>query len=78
MKLNFNCKTIYKIIPLVVSVTFAQPELTLKQAISIALKQNYSIRIAENNYLITENNAHPGNAGLFPQLTLTSSATRSV
>lgn len=42
--------------------------LTLKEAISIALVNNHDIRISRNEVTMSENNAKPGNAGLFPSL----------
>jgi len=65
------------VIPVFFGMILPQSVLTLEEAISIALKQNYSIRIAENNYQIAVNNANPGNAGLFPQVTLNGSSTKS-
>jgi outer membrane protein len=44
----------------------AQSELTLKEAISIGLENNYSIRIAKNTEEITKLNATPGAAGFLP------------
>ncbi len=77
MKLNFNYKWIAILIPLFFGMIFPQSVLTLEEAISISLKENYSIRIAEYNYRVTENNATPGVAGLYPQLTFSGSSSRS-
>jgi outer membrane protein len=44
----------------------AQEKLSLQQAVTIALQNNYSIRIAKNDSLIAVNNATLGNAGFFP------------
>ncbi len=44
----------------------AQSELTLKEAISIGLENNYSIRIAKNTEEIAKLNATPGAAGFLP------------
>lgn len=46
----------------------AQEVLTLEDAIAVALEQNYSITIARNDAFIAEKNAHPGAAGLLPNL----------
>ena len=53
----------------------AQEKLTLDECVSIALRENLSIQIAENASKIAENNYHPGNANLLPRLDLSSSAT---
>ena len=47
----------------------AQENLTLQQAVQIALENNYSIKIAKDNQLITENNYTRGNAGMLPLIT---------
>lgn len=53
-----------------VTVSHAQnaPMLTLKDAVEIALKNNYNIRLAQNNKTIAKNNVTPGNAGMLPQV----------
>lgn len=50
--------------------TWAQdaPQLTLKDAISIALKNNYNIKLSQNNSTIAKNNVTIGNAGFLPTL----------
>jgi outer membrane protein len=45
------------------------PMLTLKEAVEIALKNNYNIKLAQNNKSIAKNNVTPGNAGILPQVT---------
>ena len=47
----------------------AQELLTLKDAVQIALENNYEIKIAENNLKIDESNVTPGNAGMLPNVT---------
>jgi outer membrane protein len=42
------------------------PMLTLKDAVEIALKNNYNIKLAQNNNSISKNNVTPGNAGILP------------
>jgi outer membrane protein len=42
--------------------------LTLKEAVEIALKNNYNIKLAQNNNTIAKNNVTPGNAGFLPQV----------
>lgn len=46
----------------------AQEKLTLQEAISTALKNNYDIKLVNNDILIAKNNVNPGNAGLLPKL----------
>ncbi|HTH82054.1 MAG TPA: TolC family protein [Mucilaginibacter sp.] len=42
------------------------PLLTLKDAVEIALKNNYNIKLAQNNGAIAQNNVTIGNAGFLP------------
>lgn len=51
------------------STGFAQQKLSLEEAISIALKNNYDIRLVNNEVQIAKNNINPGNAGMLPTLT---------
>lgn len=45
------------------------PLLTLREAVEIALKNNYNIVLAKNNNAIAQNNVTLGNAGFLPQVT---------
>ncbi|GGH16983.1 TolC family protein [Mucilaginibacter phyllosphaerae] len=45
------------------------PLLTLKDAVEIALKNNYNIRLSQNNASIANNNVTLGNAGFLPVVT---------
>jgi outer membrane protein len=47
----------------------AAPILTLKDAVEIALKNNYNIRLSQNNAAIAGNNVTVGNAGFLPVVT---------
>ena len=47
----------------------AQDILTVEDAVQIALENNYDIKIAENTFEITENDATLGNAGFLPRVT---------
>jgi outer membrane protein len=47
----------------------AQEVLTIEQAMSIALENNFEIKIAKNNSKITETNVTIGNAGMLPTAT---------
>jgi outer membrane protein len=51
----------------------AQEKLSLSDAISIALKNNYGILIARNEENIAKNNYTVGNAGILPAVTATAS-----
>jgi outer membrane protein len=42
--------------------------LTLKEAVEIALKNNYNIKLSANSTTIAKNNVTPGNAGMLPQV----------
>ncbi|WP_214072256.1 TolC family protein [Mucilaginibacter sp. dw_454] len=50
----------------VVKAQTAPSLLTLKDAVEIALKNNYNIVLAKNNKTIAQNNVTPGNAGFLP------------
>ena len=56
--------------------TFAQDTLKLKDAIVLALENNYSISIAENTARISDVNNSPGGAGMLPKVDI--SGTRSI
>jgi outer membrane protein TolC len=45
------------------------PLLTLKDAVEIALKNNYNIKLSQNNSTIASNNVTLGNAGVLPVVT---------
>ncbi|MNK10199.1 outer membrane channel protein [compost metagenome] len=49
-----------------VSTVCGQEKLTLKEAISIALQNNYDIKLIKNEVEIAKNNANIGNAGILP------------
>ncbi len=69
-KIKFNMKLKYFIffIALWLSNTnvFAQEVLTLQEAITIALKNNYDIKLINNEASIAKNNVNLGNAGILP------------
>jgi len=52
-----------------VSSVFAQEKLTLQNAISIALQNNYDIKLVKNEIEIAKNNSNLGNAGMLPVVT---------
>ncbi|MFC3561947.1 TolC family protein [Pedobacter jamesrossensis] len=56
----------------------AQEKLTLQDAISIAMQNNYDIKISQNGVKIAKNNANIGNAGMLPNLTGTYSNGGSI
>jgi outer membrane protein len=47
---------------------FAQEKLSLEEAIAVALKNNYDIKLVNNDVQIAKNNVNPGNAGMLPRL----------
>lgn len=51
-----------------VQLTFAQEKLGLEEAVSVALKNNYDIKLVNNDTQIAKNNVNPGNAGMLPRL----------
>lgn len=48
------------------SMVYGQEKLTLQEAISIALQNNYDIKLIKNETEIAKNNANLGNAGMLP------------
>ena len=57
---------------------FPQQKLTLKEAINIALKNNYDILLAKNDAAISDNNYSLGNAGFLPRIDVSGSKTKTV
>lgn len=57
---------------------FAQDTLSVEDALSIGLENNYSIRIAGNDSEIAGNNVSLGNAGFLPTLTASGSRSYSI
>ncbi len=55
----------------------AQKSLSLDEALNIALKNNYDIRVARNNSDIDKINNTPGNAGMLPTIQITGSGNLS-
>ena len=64
---------------LMVTVPFlnAAEDLSLEEAVSISLENNYTIKIARSEAQIDENNLSRGNAGFLPSLDLTGRANNS-
>ncbi len=54
-----------------VSTVLGQQKLTLKEAVSIALQNNYDIKLIKNEVEIAKNNTNLGNAGILPVATAT-------
>lgn len=52
--------------------------LTVEQAVSIALEQNYDIKLGRNDLRIAENNNTIGNAGSLPTIGLTGGASQRI
>ena len=57
---------------------YAQENLSLTQAIDIALKNNYSITISKNDVEIATNNNKIGNAGMLPSIDLNGAPSKSI
>ena len=57
---------------------YGQDTLSLSDAIRLALENNHDIRIAELNSRTAALNAHPGNAGLLPNISVDGSGTYSL
>lgn len=55
-------------------ISFSQEQLTKKEAVNIALKNNYGILIAKNNQKIAKNNASVFNGGYLPKVTASAGA----
>ncbi|MBB5438707.1 outer membrane protein TolC [Pedobacter sp. AK017] len=47
---------------------YGQEQLSLQEAIATALKNNYDIKLVNNDIQIAKNNVNPGNAGMLPSL----------
>lgn len=66
-----NTKNIILFFVLICSISLhAQNILSLENAVEIALKNNYDIKIAKNELTIDEINNSPGNAGMLPNINL--------
>ena len=52
-------------------------EYKLDKVLELALANNHNIKVFQNNVIIADNNANPGNAGLLPQLSLNSGVNYS-
>ncbi|TCV09568.1 outer membrane protein TolC [Sphingobacterium alimentarium] len=50
-------------------ISIAQKLLTVKEAIAIALENNYDIKLFQNNLKVAQQNVTPGNAGMLPTVT---------
>ena len=59
-------------------ISHAQEKMSLKDAISIALNNNYNIKLSNTAQEINKNNASYGNAGFFPALTGTLSNSNRI
>lgn len=57
---------------------WAQELLTVKEAVELALENNYDIRLSKNDLLIAEENVTYGNAGMLPSVTANFTQNNSV
>jgi outer membrane protein TolC len=62
---------------ILLSLANAQEILTLEEAINLALKNNYDIKISKNTFEIALNNYSLGNAGFLPTIDVSSGYTKS-
>ncbi len=74
-KILFYCLFVILLMPVT---TQAQPLLSLKDAIRIGLENNYNIRIARNNEVISGNNNTAGAAGFLPRLSTTGNVSYTI
>lgn len=58
--------------------TRSQELLTVKEAVEIALENNYSIRLSKNDLLVAKENSTYGNAGMLPSVTANLNQNNSV
>jgi len=74
MQNNINMKFKKKVVSLLflligfLNTTSAQENLSLQEAITIALRNSYDIQLVSNDVQIAKNNSNIGNAGLLPRL----------
>lgn len=75
-----NIKNLYSILLLLFFciTTNAQEVLTIEDAMKIALENNFEIKIAKNNFTISETNVTVGNAGMLPTATATVNDNNSI
>ena len=66
------------LVPSLVQAQENAPLLPLAQAITIAIENNYGLRIAEKQQKIVANNITRGNAGMLPQVSLNAGYSQSV
>lgn len=79
MQNKLNILTIaFAVLAAIAGTTRAQEVLTLEQAVTEAVENNYSISIARNNAEIADNNVSAGNAGFLPKVDLNGQIRRSV
>lgn len=72
-----NFLTILSICLLANSGLFGQTTYSVDEVIARTLAHNYGLKIAQNTTTAAENNYHPGNAGLLPQITANGSYSYS-
>jgi outer membrane protein TolC len=68
----------FGIIVFVAMQTLAQQKLTIRDAINIALENNYDIRLAKSDAMISENSYSLGNAGFLPRVDVTGSVSKEI
>ena len=72
--MNYTRKYTYLLLVLCIQLGYAQKVLTKQEAIAIALKNNYGVRVANNNLEIAKNNSSIYNSGYLPTITANAGA----
>ncbi|MES2828274.1 MAG: TolC family protein [Bacteroidota bacterium] len=68
MRFNKNTLAIMLILFICPGKLWAQEKLTLQEAITLALQNNFDIKLVSNDIQIAKNNVNLGNAGILPRL----------
>jgi outer membrane protein TolC len=70
-------KTFILFIGILFVLTGNAQQYTLEKVLELALEHNHNVQVLRNNVIIADNNADPGNAGMYPQLNLNGGVTYS-
>ncbi len=73
-----NCLFLIAVLLLSWQNAIAQPLLTERDAIVLALQNNFTIRIANTNQSVADNNATWGNAGFYPNVTFNGNFNQNI
>ncbi|GAA3634555.1 TolC family protein [Flavivirga jejuensis] len=75
--MNYIKKLLYVLLIFCVQQTFGQKVLTKKEALEMALENNYGVKVANNNLEIAKNNSSVYNSGFLPTLSANAGADYS-